>query len=119
MAEKVSTRTTEADNAGYEKRDVSAVKLIVFGGLSLIIVVVILVFLYEYFTVASGRMVEEMVLKPQSAALRELRARETEELNNYKLLDAERGIYRIPISRAIELIADEAYRQRRQASIGD
>jgi len=76
--------------------------------------IVILVLLYEYFMASSRNMVEEMVLKPQSVALRELRAREVEELNSYKILDPEKGIYRIPIDRAIELMADEAYRQRLQ-----
>lgn len=119
MAEKDSIRITKPDDTGYEKRDVSAVKLLVLGSLGLILVTVILVFLYEYFTAASGRMVDEMVLKPQSVALRELRAREIEELNSYKLLDAEKGIYRIPVNRAMELMADEAYRLRRQISISE
>lgn len=119
MAEKDSIRITEADDTGYEKRDVSAVKLIVLGGLGLIILTVILVFLYEYFTAASGKMVKEMVLKPQSVALRELWAREAEELNSYKLLDEEKGIYQIPVNRAMELMADEAYRLRGQTSISE
>jgi hypothetical protein len=37
----------------------------------------------------------------------ELRERETEELNSYELLDEEKGIYRIPIKRAMELIVEE------------
>ena len=116
MTDTDRSKNTSPDNAGYEKRDVSVVKLVLFGGSGIIVVIIILVLLNEFFLSASNRMVEEMVLKPQSAALRELRARETEELNSYKLLDAERGIYRVPIERAIELLADEAYRSRRQSS---
>lgn len=103
------------NKAGYEKRDVSTTRLIVFGILGIIVVVIVIIFIMEVFTATSERLVEEMVLKPQSAAIRELRARETEELNSYKLLDAENSIYRIPVDRAIELMADEAYREKQKS----
>lgn len=99
-------------NPGYEKRDVSPIRIIIFGVIGMIIVVVAVTIVVEVFITTSEKLVEEMVLEPQSTAIRDLRARETEELNTYKLLDSNEGIYRIPIDRAIELMADEAYRKK-------
>jgi len=107
--EKTSTTNTED---GYEKRDIPAGKIITFGILGAVLIIVMLVIVTNMFFTESEKMVEDVVLKPQSVAIRELRARETEELNSYKLLDPEKGIYQIPIDRAIELMADEAYRDR-------
>jgi hypothetical protein len=98
--------------SGYEKRDANAAKIIGYGVAGVVLIVVILIFVYQLFISTSEELVDEMVLKPQSAAIRELRAREAEELNSYKLLDPEKQIYRIPIDRAIKLMADEAYLKR-------
>jgi hypothetical protein len=64
------------------------------------------------FLSTSEELVDQTVYKPQSTAIRELRAREAEELNSYKLLDPNKKIYQIPIDRAIKLMADEAYMKR-------
>lgn len=107
--EKISEANAED---GYEKRDIPAGRIIAFGILGALLIVIMLVIVTNVFLTTSEKMVEDVVLKPQSVAIRELRARETEELNSYKLLDPEKGIYQIPIDRAIELMADEAYRDR-------
>lgn len=102
----------ESEEAGYEKSDVSVpwittIALIVIG-----VIVVFVIILNEYFLVTKETMVEETVLSKPSAALRELHAREDQELGSYKLLDAETGIYQIPIERAMELQAEEAYERQ-------
>jgi hypothetical protein len=102
----------EIENTGYEKQDVNLTKVFFFGILGVVILTVIVLFALDYFTAAKEEAVYEAVLKPQSAPLRELRAREEEELNSYAVLDAQKGIYRIPIERAMELMANEAYRAR-------
>lgn len=104
------TKTTE--DAGYEKGDVNVARVIIFGIFGIIILVTVLIFTWDYFTLVKESPVEDAGLKPQSAAIRELRARETEELTGYKLLDETKGVYRIPIERAMELTADEAYREQ-------
>jgi hypothetical protein len=106
----------DQNNPGYEKRDVNLNKVILYGVIGMIILVVAIVFVVDYFTAVKEEVIYESTLKPESAALRELRARETEELGSYKLLDSARGIYRIPVERAKELIADEAYRDRMKAA---
>ena len=109
---------TEMQNAadhsetGYEKKDVN-LRQIILGAVVIIgVIVVILVLLTRYFVIVKEAQVYDAVLKPESAALRELRAREAEVLNSYKLLDSANGVYQIPISRAMELTADEAFQSR-------
>jgi len=104
------------EDTGYEKSDVNVVKVIIYGLFGIIFIVAVLIFTWDYFTSVKESLVEDMVLKPQAAAIRELRARETEELTGYKLLDETGGIYRIPIERAMELMADEAYQEQLKKS---
>jgi len=52
------------------------------------------------------------VLAPESAGVREQRAREIELLSSYDVINAEDGVYRIPVRRAMELMADEAFRKQ-------
>lgn len=95
------------NNSGYEKRDVNVKKLILWGIAGIVIVVISLVVLTEYFLITKEDYYYQAVEKPRSQELMELRERETEELNSYELIDEEKGIYRIPIKRAMELIVDE------------
>lgn len=98
--------------SGYETRDVNVRNVVIIGLLGIIVMILVLVSLSEYFTAVKEDQLYESVLRPGSVSLRELRAREDEILNSYKLVDAENGIYRVPISRAMELIAEEAFQAR-------
>jgi hypothetical protein len=101
-------------SGGYEKRDVNVLKVILYGVSAIVVVVALVIFMLDYFTATREELVYESVLKPESTALRELRAREEEELNSYAVLDAGKGIYRIPVERAMELMAEQAYQQKRE-----
>jgi hypothetical protein len=95
------------EKPGYEKRDVNVKKLVLWGIVGIVIVVISLVALTEYFLITKEDYYYQAVEKPRSQELMELRERETEELYSYELLDEEKGIYRIPIERAMELIVEE------------
>ncbi len=95
---------------GYEKKDVNAGRILMFVGLTAAILVVIIWLLSDYFTATTEEQIYEAQLKPESAALRELRAREEETLGSYKLLDSTKGTYQIPIDRAMKVMAEEAFR---------
>ena len=98
-------------DSGYEKKDINLNKIFLTGVIAVVTVIIIIVFILDYFTAVKEELVYKQVLQPASAQLRELRARENEELNSYKLLDPRKGIYRVPIDRAMELIADEAFQK--------
>jgi hypothetical protein len=96
---------------GYETGDVNSKKIIIVGLASAIVLALILVGLYQLFIAETEKQVYESVLKPESIPLRDLRAREDETLNSYKLLDPAKQLYQIPIARAMQLLSEEAARQ--------
>ncbi|SYZ72599.1 conserved hypothetical protein [Candidatus Zixiibacteriota bacterium] len=96
---------------GYEKKDINVAKVFMFVALAAGFLVVAILLLNNYFTEATEEQVYSAVLKPESVALRDLRAREDGILNSYKLLDSAKGIYQIPIERAMKVMADEAFRE--------
>lgn len=99
--------------SGYEKKDVN-IRQILWWTISIVVAVAIsLVLLNEYFLSVKEEMIYEEVLKPESVTLRDVRAKEDLLLNSYEVIDSTQGIYRIPIDRAMELIAQEAYRGSR------
>ncbi len=112
MTEPRENNQMSEPNEGYEKRDVSANKVIFVGVMGILLLVVMVVAMIDYFTVFTEEQIYETVLKPESSTLRELRAREAEALHSYKLLDATGGVYQIPVERAIDLMADAAFQER-------
>lgn len=93
---------------GYEKKDVNVSKIVGYALVSIIILIAILVFLNEFFIfqIEGVKQARDSIV---SKELRDLRAAEEEMLNSYKVLNAEKNIYQIPVDRAMKLIADEAY----------
>jgi uncharacterized membrane protein YukC len=98
----------QKDTVGYEKKDVNAKMIIGVGLSSVLILIIIFVVLSDYFTVMETEAVYQAQLKPESVTLNELRAEDEKILTTYKLIDAEKGVYRIPIERAMHLLAEEA-----------
>lgn len=115
MAQESNEHSNEThETAGYERKDVSVPKAVVVGLLLVLVIVGFLVVLNEYFISVTDDIVYEQQLAPQSSELRELRAREIELLHSYEVIDTAAGTYRIPIERAMELMAEEAFQERRQ-----
>lgn len=102
----------EGGGAGYEKRDVAVGRLVAVTLAAVVILSAVLVGLFQLFVAESEHDIQEMVLAPESATLRELRAHEDGILHSFGVIDNARGQYRIPIERAMELVADEAFRNR-------
>ena len=63
--------------------------------------------LTDFFKIQKESVVYDSVLSQESKDLVELRSIEFETLNNYKLLDSEKGIYQIPIKRSMQLLTEE------------
>jgi hypothetical protein len=110
MTKNNRSHNTPATDSGYEKKDINLNKLLVGGVIAVVTVIIVVVFILDYYTALKEEIVYEQELRPESKALRELRARENEELNGYFLLDQEKERYRIPIERAMQLMADEAFK---------
>ena len=104
-----SSESTSHGSGGYEEKDTSTRGILIVALMSIIVVVVAVILTNELFIATREELVEEMVLRPESAALRDLRAREAALLFSYDVVDSAGGIYRIPIDRAMKLMAEEAY----------
>lgn len=111
MADTSKTQNTGHEAAGYEKSDVSVSKSLVVGLLLVILIVAFAVVLNEYFISVTEEITYEQQLAPDSPVLRDLRARETEQLQSYGVVDTAAGTYRIPVQRAMELMAGEAFQE--------
>ncbi|MHB2149277.1 hypothetical protein ACX8XP_09495 [Calditrichota bacterium LG25] len=99
---------------GYEKSDANVNKIIAYTILIMVLLGAIIVGVNEYFTYYSRQLEYDIILNKQSTELLELRANEEKILNSYELLDYTKGIYRIPIERAMEILADEAYAKQKE-----
>lgn len=109
MAQGEEKNSIQVEGGGYETRDTAMRGLIAVAVVALAVVVVAVFAVYQLFIATREQIVDEVVLRPESIALRELRAREEAVLNTYDVVDAQRGIYRIPIERAMELMAERSY----------
>ena len=99
---------TEANqNSGYEKKDVNIPMIIGISLISIVILIVMVLVLIDFFKIQKESVVYDSVLSQESKELVELRSIEFETLNNYKLLDSEKGIYQIPIKRSMQLLTEE------------
>jgi hypothetical protein len=104
----------DAPSTGYEKRDVNVRGIVTGMIIGVLVIVVSLIGLNQLYVLTREEVVKENVLSQMDPRLRELRARDTRILTTYGVVDKARGLYRIPIDRAMELMAEEAY-QKQQA----
>ena len=99
---------TSTHNVRYEKNDVKILPVIGIASFLIVVLIVLLIFLSDYFLGVKEQIVYETQLKPESSDLKKLREAELETLTSYKILDANRGIYQIPIDKAISTLAGES-----------
>lgn len=100
---------------GYERTDVNMKVLVLTSVVSVVAVAISLICVDNYFVIEKEKAIVERQLAPVSVTLRDLRAREDEALGSYKLIDSTSGRYQLPIERAMELVAEEAYRSSQGA----
>ncbi len=110
--------TEEKDNkkALYEKEELNVARIIGIGLLSVVLLAASVFSLNEFFFAEKEQQISDVVLKPESTPFREMRAREDEILNSYKIIDSDKKIYQIPIEQAMKLMADEAYQAKLKSS---
>ena len=94
--------------SGYEKRDASVRSLLGVIVVSVVVLVIAVVLLYDYFIAVREEVVQEQVLRPEAPDLKVLQAAENEILTSYRLIDSVKGTYQVPIDSAMALLAREA-----------
>ncbi len=95
-------------NVGYEESDVR-VGFIAWAGVGIVVFVIVTILAVQvYFDSLKNQQEFVKLLEPVSEDYRNLRAREDAELYSYKYLDREKGVVRLPIQRAMDLVVAEA-----------
>ena len=92
---------------GYEKRDVSVSAIVIGSILTIVMVIVFIVLLKDYFIINKEKFVHENVLNVKSEELAKVNTADSLMLNNYKIIDKENGIYQVPIDRAMNLVLED------------
>ncbi len=99
--------TTSTENAGYDRTE-PKMSAIALWGLAIIVALVgVIVVVQSYFDQVHERQVYRRVLDPVAESLIDVRSREVRRLHSYQYVDDPPGTVRLPIDRAMELIAAE------------
>ncbi len=98
----------KSNNKKFEDKEGSMIPVFIGGFFVFFLIMAILIFGGIYFRSDEEFLLYESIEKPKPENLQQLNEREEEALTTYKVLDEEKGIYRIPIERAIDLLAEEA-----------
>lgn len=92
----------------FDRSEPKGLLIAAFGIASILGLTATILGVQAYFDHIHEQEMYQKVLVPVSEDLRNLRVQEDQELNSYKYLDRNTGTVQIPISRAMELIAQEA-----------
>jgi hypothetical protein len=102
------------EDGGYEKQDVNSRFLVVAFIVGTVVIGVIMFLIAQYVQLQREAEIVANVNAVESASYRDVRAKEEEKLASYKY-DPKTGFYQIPISKSMELIADEAHDRKMNA----
>ncbi len=94
-------------HGGYEKKDVNVPMLMWISIGVVVLIVFSVLFVQQYVTMETEQAAYEIRLKPDNPQLLDLQAHELSELAATKVLDSAKGLYQIPIERAIELTIEQ------------
>lgn len=99
-------KQTQHDPDANEPDVIPLTKLALWLGVLVALLVGIGVALWQYFDVASQRERLSKDLARPSITLREIQERDHALVANYSVVDEKKGVYRIPVARAVDLLAN-------------
>ncbi|MBM3784735.1 MAG: hypothetical protein FJW30_10270 [Acidobacteria bacterium] len=103
-----STKPQALADQGYDRGDPQIFGVIATTIGIIVVLVVVGIGVEYYFDSYRDRVIEELQLEPVSQDLLDLRAKEDKELSTYAVADKAAGIYRLPVSRAMDLVINES-----------
>lgn len=95
---------------GYDHHEAKAGMVGLWSAATVLVLVACVVAMYWLYMIGTGVEYEENVGKPLWQIAQDTKAREDEQLYHYGYIEKEKGLVRIPIDRAMQLIAEE-YKQ--------
>jgi hypothetical protein len=93
---------------GFDRAEPSAGAIVAFAIGSLVLLVLTILAIQQYFDHIWNEAVYEKILAPPSELLREVRGRDDWNLTHYMYMDKPSGQVRIPVDRAMELNLQDA-----------
>ena len=91
----------------YDHRDARAGLIAAVSGAILVLLVAMIVGVYWLYVVTYERIDQQVYSGAPSKELLAIREREEENLHRYSFIDKEKGVVRIPIDKAMEILAAE------------
>lgn len=95
------------DSTGYNPDEPKTVMIAVFAVLSIIALIGSVLFLQYYVDLTKETQTYQKVLAPESVDIKTLREKENAQLGSYGYVDQAKGVARLPIDRAMQLLAEE------------
>lgn len=99
---------SESVQTGYERGEPKSWMIVAWGAGTVLALVLVIAGIQFYFDRVKEQQVYQKQMEPVSADLLSLRAKEDAHLHSYAYVDRNKGVVRIPINRAMELLAKEA-----------
>jgi hypothetical protein len=93
---------------GFDRQEPSAGAIATFAVVSLVLLVITILAIQQYFDHIWNQAVYEKVLAPPSEQLRDVRGRDDWNLTHYMFMDKASGQVRIPVDKAMELNLQDA-----------
>lgn len=99
---------------GYDHHEARPGVVAIWAGATVLTIVALVAAMYWLTYFVEDREYETNVAKTYWDISKDVRARESEQLNKYGFIDKEKGVVRIPIDKAMAVLADE-YKQGKVA----
>ena len=100
---------------GVESEGVEAGQILGFVAVVIVAVILIVITIFFWTDTTAQRVQEVVITTAGYPELQETEVEAAQLLTQYEVVSEEEGVYRIPIDRAIDLVADEEYRQPRRS----
>lgn len=94
-------------DVGYDRHEAKAGLIAIISGSTIVLLLVMIVGVYWLYQTAYDVVEYEQYSGVASKELQAIHDREEEQLHRYAFIDKEKGVVRIPIDRAMDLIAAE------------
>jgi uncharacterized protein YpmB len=95
---------------------VAASQIMGISGSIILVILVAVAIIFGWFEQVTQTTASEAADRQRYQQIRQTETEMTQQLQQYGVVDEEEGVYRIPIDRAMDLIATEEYQQRQPPS---
>ncbi len=107
MPEEINQPQTPSEEQGFDRRDARPGMVALVSGLTVTLLAVFVIGTYWLYQVYFESVEQEVYTGVTSKELIAIREREDAHLYRYALIDKQKGVVRIPIDRAMEIVAAE------------